>query len=303
MQRSNWYHVRHVLEQTWHHPSNRGHRTRSVAGALAWQMDKRLRRRPRDVPYFGMTLRCHPDSQSASNVLYFTERYDPDEMAVAEAYLRPGDWFLDVGANIGTYSLMARSFVGPDGRVDGFEPHPLAARRFAENVELNRLTNLFVHAVAVSEAAGTVEFLDGSDVSNRVATERDGSRRTIQVPTVTLADVLPEGRYAMGKIDVEGHETAAFRGAAERLEQADPPFWQIELLDHQLEKAGSSRSELTSLLDSCGYAFAAVDRSKGDAEGVRLRWVDGTDATGINLWAVHRAATALVEERLGSKIA
>lgn len=165
MQRSNWYHVRHVLQQTWHHPSNRGHRTRSVAGALAWQMDKRLRRRPRDVPYFGMTLRCHPDSQSASNVLYFTERYDPDEMAVAEAYLRPGDWFLDVGANIGTYSLMARSFVGPDGRVDGFEPHPLAARRFAENVELNRLTNLFVHAVAVSDAAGTVEFLDGSDVS------------------------------------------------------------------------------------------------------------------------------------------
>ena len=47
-----------------------------------------------------------------------------------------------------------------------------------------------------------------------------------------IDEALPEGRYAMGKIDVEGFETAAFRGARGRLAAADPPFWQIELLDH-----------------------------------------------------------------------
>ena len=302
MQRSNWYHVKHVLRQTWQHPSNRSHRVRSVAGALGWQLDKRLRRRPRDVPFFGLTLRCHPDSQSASNVVYFTERYDPDEMAVAEAYLRSGDWFLDVGANIGTYSLMARSFVGPEGRVDGFEPHPTAARRFAENVTLNDLTNVYVHAQAVSDSDGTVEFLDGSDVSNRVATALDGPRRTLQVPTVTLDDTLPAGRYAMGKIDVEGFETAAFRGAVDRLASSDPPFWQVEMLDGQLMKAGSSRAELVALLESFGYGFAAVDDERSSADAVRLRWIDPGAVATFNMWAVHRPSLALIEERLGSTI-
>lgn len=301
MQRTNWYHVKSILKQTWRHPSNADHRARSTATALAWQVEKRLRRRPRDVDFYGLTLRCYPDSQSASNVVYFTERYDPAEMRFLEAYLRPGDWFVDAGANIGTYSLLARSLVGASGRVDGFEPHPVAARRFAENVQINGLDNVVVHQAAVGSEPGMVDFIDGADVSNRVKSSLDPDRPTIEVPVVTLDQELAAGRYAMGKIDVEGYETAALAGAANRLGAADPPVWQIELLEHQLVKAGSSRSELIDLLDRFGYGFAEFG-STGAGGVVRLRWVDPAECSGTNLWAVHRGSVAAVEERLGSPI-
>lgn len=303
LRRSRWYHVKNVLRQTWQHPSNRDHRVRSLAKAVTWQAEKRLRRKPRDVAYFGFTLRCYPDSQSASNVIYFTERYDPDEIAFAEAYLRPGDCFVDVGANIGTYAIMARSIVGADGHVDGFEPHPVAARRFRENVELNGMTNVVVHAAAVSDRAGRLEFIDGSDVSNRVKSAQDDGRRTIVVPAVNLDAALPPRRYAMGKIDVEGYETLAFRGATAHLVDANPPIWQIEILDHALAKAGSSRAELVALLEQLGYAFADLDRDASGPGELRLRWTDARRSDARNLWAVHRASASQIEDRIGSVIA
>ena len=223
-------------------------------------------------------------------------------MAFAEAYLRPGDGFIDVGANIGTYSMMARSFVGVDGRVDGFEPHPVAVRRFLENVELNGLTNVAVHAAALADQPGSLEFIDGSDVSNRVKSAYDGSRRTIVVPAVTLDQALPTGRFAMGKIDVEGFETAAFTGAVDHLADANPPVWQIEILDHALEKAGSSRAELISVLEGHGYGFAESDPAGPGAGPPRLRWTDVRGGDARNVWAVHRSSARQVEERIGSPI-
>ena len=210
---SNLYYVRSILSQTWHHPSNRHRRLRAVAAALGWQVHKRLHRGARDVDFFGWRLRCHPDSNSASNVIYFTELYDVDEMGFIRAYLRPGDGFVDVGANIGTYALLARSLVGPDGLVVAFEPHPVAAARCRENVALNAITNIEVHEAAVADAPGTAEFLDDFDVSNRIRSDSDGPVATRTVQMVALDDVLGDRPMALGKLDVEGHETAALRGS------------------------------------------------------------------------------------------
>lgn len=298
MQRTNWYHVKSILRQTWDHPSNADRRVRAVVGAMAWQIDKRTRRRPRDVAFFGCTLRCQPDSQSASNVIYFTERFDPDEMAFIEAYLRPGDGFLDVGANIGTYSLLARSLVGATGRVDGFEPHPVAARRFRENVELNGFDNVEIHETAVGATAGVIEFLDGADVSNRARSDVDGPRPVVEVPVVRLDDVLGSRRYAMGKIDVEGYEAAAFAGAVEHLGAANPPVWQIEVLDHQLRKFGSSGAAVRAHLEHAGYRLGRIVPASG-ASPVGLEWNVDSDTPAVNVVAVHTTAIPLVEDRLG----
>lgn len=301
MKRTSWFHVKNIIRQTWTHPSNADHRVRSLGKTLGWQVEKRMRNVPRDQPFYGFVLRCYPDSQSASNVMYFTERYDPDEMGFMEAYLRPGDWFVDVGANIGTYSLLARSLVGPTGRVDGFEPHPVAAGRFEENVERNHLDNVFVYRAALASEEGMIEFLDAADVSNRVTTERDFDRRKVTVAAVRLDNALADGRYAMGKIDVEGFETTALTGASERLAAADPPIWQVEMLDHQLRKAGSSRRDLVELLDSYGYGLAELDDSAPKGT-VRLRWADPAGRSTFNIWAVHRDSADQVAERLGAPI-
>ena len=151
-----------------------------------------------------------------------------------------GDGFVDVGSNIGTYALFARSLVGPEGRVDAFEPHPTAAERLRENITLNDLDNVVVHEAAVSAAPGTSEFLTEFDVSNSIITSAHRGRATIAVPTVTLDEALAGEHFALGKLDIEGFEFAALSGATQRLESADPPVWIIEIMEWLLSKAGSS---------------------------------------------------------------
>ncbi len=287
------HYVRSVIAQTWRHPSNEGRRGRAVARAVGWQLRKRVRPTPMEVDFFGWRLRCHPDSNSASNVVYFTPLYDVDEMDFMIRYLRPGDGFVDVGANIGTYSMLARRLVGPTGHVVAYEPDPVATRRFRENIELNRIENVRLHEAAVADAAGTVEFLEDYDVSNRIHSEQDGdavATRTVEV--VTLDETLHGHTAALGKLDVEGYETAALRGASGRLADADPPVWQVEIFDRQLARAGTTRSELLDVLERADFELMTYTRAGG------LRPVDPGARPVSNVWAVHRAARETIERRL-----
>jgi FkbM family methyltransferase len=291
--RSNWHYVRSVLGQTWNHPSNSGRRVQALTRAVGWQVRKRFSARHRDLPYFGYRLRCYADSNSASNVVYFTERYDPTEMGFMIAYLRPGDGFIDAGANIGTYALLAASLVGPNGRIDAFEPHPVAAARCRENVELNRITTIEVHEAAVAGCAGQAEFLCTWDVSNRIKTSADQPQATQVVRTVRLDEILAGRSYALGKLDVEGFETKALSGSTSRLAAADPPVWQVEVIDHLLRKAGSSRAELFELLARYRYRLTAFD-----LRSAQLRELPDEFPNGGNIWAVHEDALDFVAERL-----
>ena len=286
------YYVRSVLRQTWDHPSNRDRRVRALFAAIVWQLRKRVGGRPRIVPYFGWRLWCYPDSNSASNVIYFTERYDPDEMGFMIAYLRPGDGYIDVGANIGTYSLLAASIVGPTGFVEAFEPHAVAVRRFEENAVTNFIDNIAIHQVAVTDSPGQVEFLQRFDVSNSIRTPTDAGETVESVTAVALDDVLPERSFSLGKLGVEGFETAALRGGASFLRAANPPVWQVEVLDHQLRKAGSSADELRRLLGDHGYLLGKYERESG-----AMHYLDEAEVP-TNVWAVHRTAVDMVAERL-----
>jgi len=292
---SNFHYVRSIVVQTWNHPSNRHRRLRALAAAVGWQVHKRLGRGPRDVDFFGWTLRCHPDSNSASNVIYFTEDYDVDEMGFMRAYLRPGDGFADVGANIGTYSLLARRLVGTDGAVVAFEPDPVAASRFRENLELNDITNVELHEAAVADAPGTAEFLVDYDVSNRIRSDSDGAVPTRTVQLGSRDSVLGEREMVLGKLDVEGHETAAMSGATGRLRRADPPVWQIEIFDHQLARAGTTRGDLIALLAEHGFDLATFDTRAG------LRYLAEDERPISNVWAIHRDARVSVAQRLDSR--
>jgi FkbM family methyltransferase len=245
------------------HPANRHRKVRALVRAYGWQIYKRATHLPVVVAFHGLRLRCYPDSNSASNVIYFGERFDVDELTFLERYLRPGDRFIDVGANIGTYTLAAASLVGPTGHVDAFEPFPRAAARLHENLRLNRLGNVAVHELAIAGYDGTAEFLADFDVSNAIKSDSDRAGGVVHVETKTLDDALTSG-YAMAKLDVEGIECEALRGARRLLRRADPPVWQIEVLDHQLRKFGCSTRELLDLFATYGFTFATYDSSAAE---------------------------------------
>lgn len=211
-----------------HHPSNQGHGIRWVARYVGWQLWKRLARRPRLVELInGIRVKAYPDSRGAGLVIY-TGLPEYDDMLFAFRYLRHDEGFVDVGANIGVYTLLAAS-KAPNGIVLAFEPNPTAATRLIENIKLNGFTNVVVREVAVGAFKGSVRVTSTLDVQNRVAMASDGGP-TLDVALTTLdMETSDQKKIALVKLDTEGFESEVLKGAARLLDQNPAPVWIVEV--------------------------------------------------------------------------
>jgi FkbM family methyltransferase len=247
--------ARQLMQRITEHPANAEHPWRAVGRSCWWQVRKRAGRRPIDIDYEGFRLRCYADSGSASNVWYFTARYDHPEMTFLDRYLRPGDHALDVGANIGTYSLFIAARVGPTGRIDAVEAEPTTAERLRHTIGRNDLAGLVhLHPVAVDAQQGTVRFFVDRDVANGIATEDDPRGLAIEVPARALDSlVAPDRRLAVAKLDVEGVEVQALEGATALLSHQRPPVWIVEVIATQLRWFGTTADDLYDLYEAAGY--------------------------------------------------
>ena len=146
-----------VVKYIWSHPANRHRRIRALKDALGWQLHKRFAGSCREINVFGnLRLRCYPDSYGAGVVIYSGGWPDFDDMHFMQRYLRPGDALVDIGANIGVYTLLAASLVGSRGRVLAFEPGRRAFERLEENLRINDLRQVETRCAAVSDHPGTV---------------------------------------------------------------------------------------------------------------------------------------------------
>ena len=160
--------------------------------------------------------------------------------------------FVDVGANVGFWSVPAASRVP----VVAFEPNPWAAEHLVANAALNGL-EIDVRRQAVSSAPGELD-LYASDLeqnASQATLHRDaihGSAEQIRVPVVTLDEAVDEVDTL--KIDVEGHEEEVLRGAETLLGSRTPRVVVIELLGWRLAHAGSTPERVVLLLESYGYA-------------------------------------------------
>lgn len=285
-----------VLGYVWTHPANHKHRFRALARAVAWQIYKRTTGRYWDFRvYGGLKLRCYPDSTSAGIAIYSGGYPDWNEMAFMKAYLREGDAFIDVGANIGVYTLYAASLIGPTGHVDSFEPTPRSAERLRENVALNGLTNVRVHQFAVSSQPGYVEFVVDADTVNHIVRKEEVGSQAIKVRCVRLDESLPPCRYAMAKIDVEGAEPMVLQGAERLLRECNPPVWLIEI-NGLLRRYGYEEEQLERWLSDRGYDLYLYSLGGG-----RLIRSDKPWLKSGNVFAIARSALTEVVNRLKTR--
>jgi FkbM family methyltransferase len=218
-------------------------------------------------------------------------------MRFFQHYLRPGDAFLDVGANEGIYTLLAASRLGKSGSIDSFEPNPGPLARLRENIALNGLDAVRVHPVAVGAEPGTVRFMLDDQRSHIDAASEHGE--SAEVSMVRLDDELSGRRYAAGKMDIEGAEPLAMRGAERMLSEANPPVWLLEVQGH-VARYGLSEEEFFDWLAAHGYDLATYD-----SEARRLCYLDRAPAKGAadrgrpaNVLAIARASRPDVEARV-----
>lgn len=194
--------------------------------------------------------------------LYYWGCWEPNETWVVRKYLRPGDTFIDVGANIGYFALLASKLVGERGRVIAFEPVPPTVVELRKNLLRNNTTNVDVYGVAVSDTNGTVTVSQPHDENIMANTMRmsTGARLKWEVPSAPLPHWLNmEGPIRMIKIDVEGAELLVLRGIQNSFEVLGWPLILCEITDTWLRELGGSATELFGILVDQGYRSHRCD--------------------------------------------
>jgi len=250
-----------TAQRIWTHPYTRGQRGRRLGRWVTWQVWQRTVRRPWTVTMHGdVRVVCHPHDMVASMALYHG-LYDVEEMSFLLAWLRPGDTFVDVGANIAPYSLLATSLDGV--RAVAFEPDDRARGRAVANAELNAVQDrLALVPMAVGDHDGQALFTDDHLPTSHLvdAGNGDGSGAAREVPVVRLdsydADVdgAPAlGRVGLIKVDVEGHELAVLAGAAGVLAR-DRPALVVEV--------NEPVAPLVVWIEAQGYVPVHYDRDR-----------------------------------------
>ncbi|MEY2472570.1 MAG: hypothetical protein QOK28_1899 [Actinomycetota bacterium] len=216
---------------------------RAAARVLLWQFWERVVRRPLKIEYCGLLLVCHPHENASSAVLY-ARLPEYEEMSFVLRFLRRGDTFVDVGANVGTYTLLAASVEGT--RVIAYEPTTSAFSRLRENITVNNLgPRVTARQAAVGATSGEASVTTDLGTMNRITEDGSGER----VPLVALDTDASVGRVTLLKIDVEGAEVEVLRGA-EQLIERDSPALIIE---------ANSPGALSDWLTTRGYSFCRYD--------------------------------------------
>lgn len=134
--------------------------------------------------------------------------------------LRPGDTFVDAGANVGFFTLYGAHLVGPSGRVVAIEPFPSNFRTLSDNISRNNLGYVKPQQVALGKEKGVLTLYAPPAEENRdfnVSVVRFDGYRQIDVPVETIDDKLGEwvsGPVRLMKVDVEGSEPQLFAGGA-----------------------------------------------------------------------------------------
>ena len=174
---------------------------------------------------------------------------------------------MDVGANVGFWTLPAALRVGPEGSVTSFEPNPWARGKLLENIALNRARPL-AHVDVVGSAVGASRasaVLTAPDLEAQAAQATlhtgGGNEQTldsVEVEVVALDDVVSPPVDLL-KIDVEGHELAVLDGATRLFATSPPSSLVVEVHGENLARAGNSPEALVSRIESLGYVPVASD--------------------------------------------
>jgi FkbM family methyltransferase len=160
---------------------------------------------------------------------FFLARYhDLHLQLLIDGCVNPGDRVVDVGANIGMLSLHAAARVGPAGVVDAFEPNPACCKRIETAIASNRITQVRLHPMGLSDAPATLvlSVMHNHTGMATLAPVRGSASVTAQVDVpVRVADqvLLDDSRpIVLVKIDVEGFETRVLRGMRELIKRHKP---------------------------------------------------------------------------------
>jgi FkbM family methyltransferase len=249
-------------------------------------------KRPFVIPWFeGMQVWVSTSDELLKS-LFMTGCFEPNEFLFLDRLLRPGMTVVDVGANLGLYTLFAAGKVGKKGTVLSLEPSTREFQKLRANVDLNQLTQVRLLQMGASNHPREADMLIADEVRSghntlgafcydtkldrkeTVSLER--LDEIVRSQAISCVDVL--------KIDIEGGELFALQGGAQTL-NTFRPILLLEFSDPSAKAQGSSSAQVWNFLSGLGYRFYAFDEKTGLPLPASLK----PAYLGENLIAVHPA--------------
>ena len=242
----------------------------------------------------GVQVRCFTDCAATDTLM--RDGYFPDHHTATflRRYLRLNDAAVDIGANVGLVTLQLAALVGPEGRVDAFEPSSLMRRRLNENLALNRMVQVGVHARMAGAETRLAGFAEGTTKSGRRRPPLPIELATgvIGVDCTRLDEALGGRHYALVRIDVAGQELAVLKGMTEMLRESNPAVVLLAL-DEALGDYGLTPQQVMDWLSEHDYEIALYNADQHLIDYDAAPW-----RRSRTVMAIARAARNLVSRRL-----
>lgn len=184
--------------------------------------------------------------------------FEAPEQAMLWLYGRPGDTVLDIGAHVGLFSAIAQQAVMPGGRVIAVEPSATTA----ELLRRNTGGQTTVLEAAVGQITGRQVLHSEGSGKSAYNTLGGDAADGVEVDVVTIDQLMTDQGVARAdfvKLDVEGAELAAWRGAKQAIEQQRLGVVMIEFTEPNLKRAGTSSRELFAAVNDSGYTLCRFD--------------------------------------------
>ncbi|RZL39493.1 MAG: FkbM family methyltransferase [Pedobacter sp.] len=228
------------------HPLARKHLLRAYFRFFIWQVKLRLNKDLQKVRFIGNTHFLAKKGLTGITGNIYAGLHEFPDMSFLIHFLTPEDVFFDVGANVGSYTILASGVCG--ARSLSFEPVPETFNILKKNVESNRLTHLVkTENRGVGGQSAMLKFSAKEDTTNHVIAFDENESNYVEVPVTDLNSFYPEYKPALIKIDVEGFETEVLNGGDSLLDDDRLKAIIIELNGSGLRYGFSDRDIHTKL--------------------------------------------------------
>ena len=202
-----------ILRFVWSHPLNANSRKAAIGRFIIWQINSRLNRYPILYSITSNSKIFVWKGLTGATGNFYCGLMEYEDMGFLLHYLKSSDLFVDIGANVGAYTILASGEL--KAKSISIEPIPSTYRNLYDNIVINHITNIVTALnIGLGKEEASIKFTKSLDTVNHVAVE--GESDTIEVPVKTLDGICPKMPNFL-KIDVEGFETEVLLGASKVL--------------------------------------------------------------------------------------
>jgi len=204
-----------LLNFVWRHPLNQKSRMAAIGRVIRWQIASRLIPGPIALPYLNGKYLFAKNGMTSAAGNWYCGLDEYEDMSFVLDMLNSGELFVDVGANIGSYSILAAT---KDAEVIAIEPIPSTFKALKQNILLNEFNDrIKTINIGIGNKEDILQFSTDEGTMNHVLKKGEDVKQTVNVQVRTLDDVLDGRVPKIIKIDAEGFETKVIEGAQKTL--------------------------------------------------------------------------------------